>query len=179
MQDYSEIKKEIQSLKAKLSAEKDKIDDIGTLIQKKIERDVGLWEYDFEELEEEMWKRFATLEENSDCTSEDEFFGTKKILGAIFRRIKRCYRTISSPFSRSIIDKKKQYNLDKQNRVNLENGRFHLAVILSLQKIKDRLNDLGENIQKLQEDQEDLFKELYASAHELLSKEKGNRNDKN
>lgn len=179
MQDYTEVKKEIQSLKARLSAEIDKIEDVGTLVQKKIEREVGLWEYDFEELEGELWKRATTLEENSDCISEDEGFWGNKIFGAFIRRLKRWYRTLSSPFSRSIIDKKKQFNLDKQNRINQENIPFHLAIILSLQKIKNRLNVLEENIQKIQEDQEDLFRELYASAHELKSKEKGSRDDKN
>lgn len=175
MQDNSEIKKEMQKLKTKLSAEKDKIEDIATLIQKKIEREVGLWEYDFEELEKEMWKRFTTLEENSDCASEEELFQSKKILGTLFRRLRKWYRTLSSPFSRSIIDKKKQFNLDKQNRVNQENIPLHLAVILSLQKIKDRLNTLEDNIQKLQEDQEDSFKELHTPVPDVQKNERGHK----
>lgn len=179
MQDYTEVKKEIQNLKAKLSAEMDRVEDIGTLVKKQIEREVGLWEYNFEELEGELWKRFAILEENSDCVSEDEVFWRNKILGGFFRRVKRWYRALSGPFSRSVIDKKKQFNLDQQNRINQENIPFQLAIILSLQKIKDRLNVLEESIQKIQEDQEDLFREQYSSAPKLKNKERGSRDDKN
>jgi hypothetical protein len=179
MQDYSEIKKEVQRLKTRLSAEIDKIEDVATLVKKQIEREVGLWEYDFEELEAELWKRFATLEENSDCVSEAEVFWGNKILDGFFRRLKRWYRALSGPFSRSVIDKKKQFNLDQQSRINQENIPFRLAIILSLQKIKDRLNVLEENIQKIQEDQEDLFREQYASPQKLQNKEKGSRDDKN
>lgn len=178
MQDYTEIKKEIQKLKAKLSAEMDKIEDIGILVKKQIEREVGLWEYDFEDLEAELWKRFATIEENSACISEDEVIWGNKILGGLFRRLKRWYRTLSGPFSRSVIDKKKQFNLDQQNRINQENIPFQLSIILSLQKIKNRLNVLEENIQKIQEEQEDLFREQYASACRLKSEDKGSRNGK-
>lgn len=178
MRDHTEIKKEIQSLKARLSAEIEKVDDIEILVKKQIEREVGLWEYDFEELEAELWKRFAILEKNSDCVSEGEVFWGKKILGPFFRRLKRWYRALSGPFSRSVIDKKRQFNLDQQNQINQENVPFQLAVILSLQKIKDRLNVLEENLQKIQADQEDLFKEYYTSSISSGSREKGSRDGK-
>lgn len=149
MKDHSELKSELQKLKEKISEERDKITEISDLVNKKIEREVGIWEYDFDELEKEMWQRFGFLEENSDCTT-----------AAPQTRLQKLYRKLTSPFSRSIIDQQRQFNLDQQTRVNKESIPFHLAVILTLQKIKDRLNALEESTRKLQVEQEELFKEI-------------------
>lgn len=149
MNDHSDLKSELSNLKEKIINERDKISEIADLVNRQIEREVGIWEYDFDELEKEMWKRFGTLEENSECAA-----------AAQVSRLQKLYRKLTSPFSRTVIDRQFQFNLDQQNRVNRESIPFHLAVILYLQKIKDRLNTLEEIARKMHREQEELFKEL-------------------
>ena len=160
MAEPAEIKQKIHLLRQKLAEEREGIQQIEQLVLKKIEREPGLWEYDFDELEAEVWRRFSTLEKNADCISYEERFSSQKITGPVIKRLRNLFRSLSSPFARSIVAKDKQFNLEQQNFVNNESIPLHLAVLLTLQKIKDRLNDLEEKVIKLRQEQEEWFQEF-------------------
>ena len=160
MVEPDEVKQKIQLLKQKLGEEREDTQQIEQLLLKKIERAPGLWEYDFDELEAEIWRRFSTLEKNADCITSEERFSSQKVTGPVVMRIRNLFRSLSSPFSRSIVAKDKQFNLEQQNFVNKESIPVHLAVILTLQKIKNRLNDLEEKVLRIRQDQEEWFQEL-------------------
>ena len=160
MAESAEIKQKINLLRQKLTEEREEIQQIERLLLKKIEREPGLWEYDFDELEAEIWRRFSTLEKNADCITSEERFSSQKVTGPVVMRIRNLFRSLSSPFSRSIVAKDKQFNLEQQNFVNKESIPVHLAVILTLQKIKNRLNDLEEKVLRIRQDQEEWFQEL-------------------
>ena len=137
MQDRSDLKEVLARLKARLSEERAGITEITELLPFKIEREAGIWELHFDELESEMWARFKQLEEQQDCVTEEETFPAGRVSSGILRRLKKLYRTLTGPLARAIIDKRKQFNLDQQNMLNRESVPFHLSVILTLQKIKD------------------------------------------
>ena len=160
MQEPATLKQEMENLRTLLSEERGRFTDIVKLLNRQIEREAGIWEYDFDDLQKEMWQRFAQLEDNQDCLSEDETLPSGRISSAIVRRLKKFYRTLSGPLSRSIIDKRRQFNLDQQALLNRESVPFYLALILTLQKIKDRLNVLEESVERLVKEQEEQFKEL-------------------
>ncbi len=160
MQEPATLKAEMARLRALLSEQRSQFTDIEKLLNRQIEREAGIWEYDFDELQKEMWRRFAQIEDNQDCLSEDESLPAGRLSAAIVRRLKKIYRTLSGPLSRSRIDKRKQFNLDQQALLNRESVPFYLALILTLQKIKDRLNVLEESIDKVVKEQEEQFKEL-------------------
>ncbi len=155
-----ELKKAIGQIKEEILREREAVEKIEALVKEEIEREAGIWEYGFDELEEEMWRRFHSLENHSECASEEFRFPPWKGMAPLFLRLKNFFRTLSGPFSRSVIDKKKQFNLDTQDFINREQVPFRLAVILTLQKIKDRLNVLEEVIRKITEEQEELVEEI-------------------
>jgi len=160
MSNTSALQEEIARLTAALKEERAKLTDLADLLRRGIEREAGIWEYGFEELEEEMWRRFATLEEEQDCISEDQTLPSQRLPAAVLRRLKKWYRTISGPLSRTIVDKRKQFNLDQQSLLNKESIPFYLSIILTLQKIKDRLNTLEETVLKLQSDEDEQWREI-------------------
>lgn len=160
MAEASEIKQEIQSLRQELAEARENTEQIEQLLLREIEREPGLWEYDFDELEAEIWRRFSTLEENADCLAQEVRFSSRKVTGPVIIRLRNLFRSLSSPFSRSVVAKNKQFNLEQQNFVNKESIPMHLSVILTLQKIKDRLNDLEEKVFRLRQEQEEWFQEL-------------------
>lgn len=160
MRRNNEIKQEIERLKRKLADEMKAIEKIDILVRKKIERDVGIWEFNYEELEKELWNRFSSLEKNSDCLSFEKIKSPRKKIGWLIVFFKKIFREITKPYSRLM--------LDKQNRFNQELIPFHLATILSLQKLKDRLNVFEEQAHRIMENQEELIEELKS----LQSKDK-------
>lgn len=160
MQESAPLKEAMEHLRALLSEERNHFTDIEKLLNRQIEREAGIWEYDFDALQKEMWQRFAQLEDNQDCLSEDETLPSGRFSSACVRRLKKLYRTLSGPLSRSIIDKRKQFNLDQQALLNRESVPFYLALILTLQKMKDRLNGLEESVDRVVKEQEEQFKEL-------------------
>lgn len=155
MQNEDMLRAEIAKLKAEFEAERENVDSIDELVKKQIEREPGLWEYDFDGLGAEMWKRFHTLEKNSDCLSEERYFPAQRFRAACLRRLNKFYRVMTTPLSRSILEKEKQFNLDQQDILNKENIPFFLAMILTMQKMKDRLNVLEEAVTKLGDELED------------------------
>jgi hypothetical protein len=155
MQDEALLREELARLKSELEAEKANIGSLDELVKRQIEREPGLWEYGFDELGDEIWKRFHTLEKNTECLSEEQYIPPQRIRAAFLRRLNKLYRYLTLPLARVILDKKKQFNLDQQDLLNKENIPLSLAVILTLQKIKDRLNVLEEKVNKLVDEQED------------------------
>jgi hypothetical protein len=160
MSNTTALQEEIERLCSALREERAELTDIADLLRRRIEREAGIWEYGFEELEEEMWRRFTTLEEQQDCISEDQTLPSQRLPAAVLRRLKKWYRTISGPLSRTIMDKRKQFNLDQQSLLNKESIPFYLSIILSLQKIKDRLNTLEEMVFKLQSEEDEQWLEI-------------------
>ena len=160
MPEQTDWKQETARFRARLLEELKNAADISDWVGHRIEREAGIWEYDFNDLEAEMWKRFTFLENHQDCTSEDRSVPRKRVPGAIFRRFHKLYRTLTAPFSRTVIDKRKQFNLDQQNMINRESVPFDLAVVLSLQKTKDRLNRMEDLVHKIQQEQEETSKDI-------------------
>ena len=158
--DLADFARQIARLKSRILEERSRIGDLNELLQQQVEREAGIWEYGFEELEAELWRRFAQLEENQDCTSEDANLPPGRVRAALVRRLKNIYRGLTGPLSRAVMDKEKQFNLDQQSLLNRESVPFYLALILTLQKIKDRLNALEESVDRIQKEQEEQYRGL-------------------
>lgn len=141
----------VSQLKERLNEEKESIQDVESLVKKKIERDAGLWEYSFDELELELFERFSFLEDKSDCLASSDISSPRKGIGWLITLAKKVLRKITNPYSRML--------LSKQNQFNKELVPIHLATILSLQKIKDRLNELEDVAKKILDIQEDILED--------------------
>lgn len=175
MRGNDDLKETLARLSEELSQERDRVDQLEELTGGPVEREPGLWEYGFDELEAEMWRRFAFLEASADCTTDEEIIAAQGLKGKALLKIKNLWRSLSGTFSRTVIDKRKQFNLDQQNRINQENIPFYLASVLVMQKIKDRLNHLEESLARIEKDQEGIVRELtlYAQPGETVA---GNEN---
>jgi hypothetical protein len=175
MQDRTVLMDEIARLKARLLEERAGITEVSELLPFEIEREPGIWEYDFNELEAEMWRRFTQLEEQQDCVSEEENFPPGRVSSGVLRRVKKLYRTLTGPLSRAIIDKRKQFNLDRQNLLNKESVPFYLSVILTLQKMKDRQNVMEESLVKIEKELEEQFREVQRLGRDEPPEDEGGR----
>ena len=143
----------IAQIKETLGKEKERAADIESLVKKKIERDAGLWEYSFDELEQELFQRFTSLEEKKDCLSFPDISSPRKGIGWLIILVKKTLMKITHPYARMV--------LDRQDQFNRELIPILLAAILSLQKIKDRLNAAEGQIKDLLENQIDLAETCY------------------
>ena len=143
----------IAQIKETLGKEKERAADIESLVKKKIERDAGLWEYSFDELEQELFQRFTSLEEKKDCLSFPDISSPRKGIGRLIILVKKTLMKITHPYARMV--------LDRQDQFNRELIPILLAAILSLQKIKDRLNAAEGQIKDLLENQIDLAETCY------------------
>jgi len=143
----------IAQIKETLGKEKERAADIESLVKKKIERDAGLWEYSFDELEQELFQRFTSLEEKKDCLSFPDISSPRKGIGWLIILVKKTLMKITHPYARMV--------LDRQDQFNRELIPILLASILSLQKIKDRLNAAEGQIKDLLENQIDLAGTCY------------------
>lgn len=152
-------------IKETLGKEKERTADIDSLVQKKIERDIGLWEYSFDELEQELFKRFSSLEEKKDCLSFPDISSPRKGIGWLITLVKKTLMKITHPYARMV--------LDRQDQFNRELIPILLAEILSLQKIKDRLNAAEGQIKELLENQKDLAEICYDLSKSKDKVEKG------
>ncbi len=146
MTNPDDLRQLISQLKERLQDEKESIQDVESLVKKKIERDAGIWEYNFDELEHELFERFPSLEDKSDCLSFTDISSPRKVIGWVVTLAKKILRKMTNPYSRMI--------LTKQYQFNKELVPMNLATILSLQKIKDRLNELEDVAKKILEIQE-------------------------
>jgi hypothetical protein len=150
------LKQGIKELRNRLDKEKENIQEVQFLVNHKVEREPGIWEYDFDELESEIWNRYSILE--------------KRI-----RLLKRISEEISEYSGRKPRDifkffKKLKGNIIKQNEVNQEELPFYLAVMLSLQKMKDRLNTLEYEVKKIKREKDDLISEIEEYKFKLIKK---------
>jgi glycosyltransferase involved in cell wall biosynthesis len=141
-QNQKYLKIPIQKIREEIGRKMEGIDDIEDLILKKIEREAGIWEYDFDELEAEMWRRFSAMEKESNLITKEIRF------------------------------------LEKQNFINKEYIPFGLASTLTLQKLKDRLNIVEEEIRKVANEQEELFNIYFRDASGKNKKKQRNKNGK-
>ncbi len=151
MTNSDDLRQLVSQLKKRLQVEKESITNVESLINKKIERDAGIWEYNFDELEHELFKRFPSLEDKSDCMSFTDISSPRKVIGWFVSLVKKISRKMTNPYSRMI--------LSKQYQFNKELVPMQLATILSLQKIKDRLNELEDVANKILEIQEDMLED--------------------
>ncbi|MFO7981228.1 MAG: hypothetical protein R6V00_10410, partial [Candidatus Aminicenantes bacterium] len=147
-----EFRQKIKELKRVIHEEKEGIQKIEDLIKKKVEREPGIWEYDFDELESEMWSRYVSIEKKIERLSEkiSKYSRGKKFIN-FFRFIK---------------------NLRGNIIVSRELIPFYLTLMLSLQKLKDRLNSLEFKVEKINREKEDLATEIEEYKAELERKKK-------
>lgn len=145
------FRQKIKELKGKIHQEKQGIQKIEDLIKKKVEREPGIWEYDFYELESEMWSRYVSIEKKIQHLSEE----ISKCSGGKFTNL---------------------FKFIKNLRGNIIIGQelipFYLTIMLSLQKIKDRLNSLEFKVKKINREKDDLITEIEEYKAELERKKK-------
>jgi len=151
MTNPNDLKQLVSQLKERLNEEKKGIQDVDSLVKTKIERAAGIWEYSFDELEHELFERFSTLEEKSDCLSFPDISSPRKGIGWLVTPLKKIIRKMTNPYSRMI--------LSKQYLFNKELVPILLASILSLQKIKDRLNELEDVAKRILDIQEEILED--------------------
>lgn len=129
MKDIREIESQIQKIKAALADERESVEDLETLIGQRIEAE--LWGLSKKELEKEAWDSFYILEKNKDCLEEEPIVSHRKLSGAVIVLYKRVLRALLRPYTKTI--------LARQVRFNRELVRLHLANILRLEKIEERV----------------------------------------
>jgi len=152
MENLKEIREGIQDLKEKLSQEKKGIEKIDFLIGKKVDREPNLWEFSESELEQEIWNRFLSLEGKSNCLPQGEIRSDRKGIGWMIVLLKKVMRKLTHPYSSML--------LERQNLLNRELLSLYFVHLLSLQKIKKRINAVEDLIRQVKKDQKDLFDEL-------------------
>lgn len=129
MKDIQEIESQIQKIKSALADERESVQDLETLIGQRIEAE--LWGLSKKELEKEAWDSFFFLEKNKDCLEEEPIVSHRKLSGAVIVLYKRVLRALLRPYTKTI--------LARQVRFNRELVRLHLANILRLEKIEERV----------------------------------------
>lgn len=149
------FKQKFKELKRKIHEERRNIQNIENLIKNKVEREPGIWEYDFDDLESEIWNQYRKIEKKIKSLSKEisECSGRKP------RDIFKFFKNLRG-------------NMMRQNMINQEIIPFYLAMMLSLQKIKDRLNSLEYNVKKINKEKDDLIVEIEEYKAELLRKNK-------
>jgi len=129
MKDIREIESQIQKIKAALADERESVQDLETLIGQRIEAE--LWGLSKKELEKEAWDSFFLLDKNKDCLEEEPIVSHRKFSGAAIVLYKKVLRALLRPHTKTI--------LARQSRFNRELIRLHLANILRLEKIEERV----------------------------------------
>jgi len=173
MPETSDWKQDIARLRDRLLEDKRKAEDLSAWLGQQVEREPGIWEHDFDGLEAELWRRFTFREAHQNFTCEDRSLPQKRLPAAIFRRCHKWYRKLTDRFGHTIIDKRKQFDLEEQVMFNRESIPFDLAVILTLQKVKDRLNKIEETLQKMEQEQNEISKDVLAATRPESRKPKG------
>ncbi len=146
----------IKELKRELYEQKKGIQNLEELINTRVEREPGIWEYDFEELESEIWNKYSRIEKRIQDLSNE-------ILRCSGRSPKNIFRFF----------KNLRGNLIRQNVINQEITSFYLTVILNLQKIKDRLNSLEYKVERISKEKEEIISEIEEyKSQQIRKKEK-------
>ncbi len=146
----------LMELKEKIRRERKNIGKMENLIKNKVEREPGIWEYDFDDLESEIWEKHASIEKKIKELSEK----ISECSGKGPRNIFRFFRNLRG-------------NIIRQNVINQEIISFYLAMILSLQKIKDRLNSLEYKVSKLNREKDELISDIEEYKAKLGKKKDG------
>ncbi|MFW6124076.1 MAG: hypothetical protein ACOC5G_02535 [Acidobacteriota bacterium] len=152
------FEQKIKELKRKIYEEKKSTQKIDDLIKEKIEREPGIWEYDFNELEKEIWNRYSSI--------KNKIKTVKTLSDEISQYSGRRPKDIFNFF------KKLKVNLIKQSEINQEIIPLYLATMLSLQKVKDRLNSLEYKVDKINREKDDLVSEMEEYKAGLLRNKK-------
>src|SRR4030042_3989988 len=124
MKNIQQIESQIQKIKTALADERESIQDLETLIGRRV--GVELWGLSKKELEKEAWDSFFLLDRNKDCLEEEPIVSYRKFSGAVIVFYKKVLRALLRPYTNMI--------LARQVRVNRELIRLHLASLLRLEK---------------------------------------------
>jgi hypothetical protein len=130
MKDSREIEKQIQKIKIALAEERESIQDFETLIGERIKGE--LWGLSEKALEKAAWDSFFFLERNKDCLEEERIISPRRLVGRMIVLFKKAWRALFRPYSKII--------LQRQNRFNRELIQIHLANLLRIEKMKERID---------------------------------------
>jgi len=133
----------LKELKKEIHEERKNSRKMEDLIKTELEREPGIWEYDFDELESEIWKKHAGIEKKIKELSEK----ISECSGKGPRNIFRFFKNLRG-------------NIIRQNVINQEIISFYLAMMLSLQKIKDRLNSLEYKASQINREKDELISDI-------------------
>ena len=122
MANPEKIKELIAQLKETLAQERENIEDMEQLVKQKVEREAGIWEYSYDELEKELFERFPSLEAKSDCLTFEDIPSPRRRVGALFTFFKRIVRKLTNPYTRMILAKQAEFDKDCHALNNAENG---------------------------------------------------------
>jgi len=151
-----EFEQALKELKKEIREERKNIRKAEDLIKTELEREPGIWEYDFDELESEIWKKHAGIEKKIKELSEK----ISECSGKGPRNIFRFFKNLRG-------------NIIRQNVINQEIISFYLAMMLSLQKIKDRLNSLEYKASQINREKDELISDIDEYKAKLRKKKDG------
>lgn len=154
------LKTQLEIIKSELEAQRNAAASMEELIGHAVERAAGIWEMDFDDLEREIWSRFNDLEFNADCLEKREPPEIHGMKNRLLEFLSNAVRNLKNPLARLYMPKYWRFNMEQQNQVNRDSVPYFLANILTLQKIKDRLNRMEEQIQKMEREQQSVYEEL-------------------
>ncbi len=166
------LKQQLLRFREELEARRNAAGSMEELAGHPVERPAGIWEMDFDDLEKEIWSRFENLEYNADCLEKKDPPENQGLKDRMAAFILNTWRNIKNPLVRLYMQKYWRFNLDRQNQINRDNVPYQLAHILTLQKMKDRLNRLEEQVQKTQREQRIVYEELLELRSRLRRREK-------
>jgi len=150
--------KELHALKAKFLKESEKMTSLESLAGMTVDREPGLWECTYAELEDEIWQRFSDLEVKTEDMLKQGISVPRKPWSWFVNLYEKSVKFFLGPYRKHIVLMRNL--IDKQMLFNKELISVHLATILSLLKLKDRLTVLEIQSRKLIEEQEDLSDEF-------------------
>lgn len=168
------LKARLGQMKNELEAQKKAAASVEALVGHSIEREAGIWEMDYDDLEGEMWSRFKNLEFNAECMEKKDPPGHKRRKDRLMEFVRTAWRNIKNPLARLYMQKYWRFNLDRQNQINRDSVPYCLAQVLTLQKIKDRLNRMEEQIKKIQIEQQAVYEEFLEIRSRESNQEKTN-----
>jgi len=150
----------LEKFRKKLAIQKKAAASVEELVGHAIEREAGIWEMGFDDLEAEIWSRFKNLEFNAECLEKRDPPDSTGIKKRFVEFVRNAWRNIKNPLARLYMQKYWKFNLDRQDQINRDFVPYQLAHILTMQKIKDRLNRMEEQVRTIQRNQQDVHEEL-------------------
>ena len=143
-----QIKQQIGSWKKELKDQKEQIDKVENLINKKIDRnfDVNLWELSEKELDLEMGNRLSMLNEDIDIMRQEKITSHRKVLGLLIVPIKKLARKILLPDVSPFFERQKLFN---EGLV-----AYLLASFIRFRSMEKRLRKLEQDIAEAEDTHE-------------------------